>query len=98
MTKTFKVERNGKQTWVVIRQMAHVIPESLSLLCTEDRGKVVEEQSSTCQFAVGDRVTLLVRVRINATFAGSRLFGEKTSIVQGVVTKQITKVGSTHEG
>ena len=23
MTKTFKVERKGKQTWVVIRQMPH---------------------------------------------------------------------------
>jgi hypothetical protein len=23
MTKTFQVERNGKQTWVVIRQLPH---------------------------------------------------------------------------
>lgn len=23
MTKTFKVERKGKQTWVAVRQMAH---------------------------------------------------------------------------
>jgi hypothetical protein len=45
MTKTFKVERKGKQTWVVIRQMPHD-PQYKVGSRIPGYGKVVEEQSS----------------------------------------------------
>jgi hypothetical protein len=46
MTKAFKVERKGKQTWVVVRQMAHDPQYKVGSLIP-GLGKVVEEQSST---------------------------------------------------
>lgn len=46
MTKTFKVERKGKQTWVAVRQMPHD-PQYKVGSRIPGLGKVVEEQSST---------------------------------------------------
>ena len=41
MTKTFKVERKGKQTWVAVRQMAHD-PQYVVGSRIPGLGKVVE--------------------------------------------------------